>query len=51
MVHVASSRMSRGSEAEDGLIDAMGCIRLLYPYFVIFVVLGLVGILVFWLGQ
>jgi hypothetical protein len=40
MVHVASSRRSRGDEAEDGWVDAMGCIGLFYPNFVVFVVLG-----------
>jgi hypothetical protein len=28
MVHVASSQRSRGDEAEDRRVDAMGCIRL-----------------------
>jgi hypothetical protein len=40
MVHVASSRRLFGDEAEDGWVDAMGCIILFYPNFVIFVVLG-----------
>jgi hypothetical protein len=31
MVHVASLWRSRGVEAEDGWIDAMGCIGLFYP--------------------
>jgi hypothetical protein len=39
-VHVASSRRSREDEAEDGQVNAMDCIRLFYPKFVIFVVLG-----------
>jgi hypothetical protein len=46
MVHVPSSRRSRGDEAEDGRVDAMGCIRLFYPNFAIFVVLGHKGSLV-----
>jgi hypothetical protein len=50
MAHMASSRRSRGDEAEDGGDDAMGCIRLFYPNFVVFIVLGPRGILVFWLG-
>jgi hypothetical protein len=50
VVHVASSRRSRKDEAEDGRVDAMGCIRLFYPYFAIFIVLGPRGILVFWMG-
>jgi hypothetical protein len=36
MVHVATSRRSRGDEAGDGRVDAIGCIGLLYPNFVIF---------------
>jgi hypothetical protein len=40
MVHVASSRRLRGDEVEDGRVDATGCIRLFYPNFVIFFVLG-----------
>jgi hypothetical protein len=47
MVHVASSRRWREVEAEDGRVDAMGCIKLFYPNFVIFIVLGSKGILVF----
>jgi hypothetical protein len=50
MVHVASSQRSRGVEAEDGRVDAMGCIRLFYPNFTFFYKLGRRGILVFWLG-
>jgi hypothetical protein len=40
MVHMASLRRSRGDEAEDGPVDAMACIRLFYPNFAVFVVLG-----------
>jgi hypothetical protein len=40
MMHVASSQMLCGDEAEDGWVNATGCIRLFYPKFVIFVVLG-----------
>jgi hypothetical protein len=40
MVHVASSHRSCGDEAEDGRIDVMGCIRLFYRNFAIFIVLG-----------
>jgi hypothetical protein len=50
MVHVAPSRISCGDEAEDGWVDVMGCIGLFYPNFIIFIVLGTGGILVFWLG-
>jgi hypothetical protein len=46
MVHVASSRRSRGDEVEDGRVDAMCCIVLFYPKFAIFVVLGHKGSLV-----
>jgi hypothetical protein len=31
IVHMASLRRSRGDEAEDGWVDATGCIRLFYP--------------------
>jgi hypothetical protein len=47
MMHVASSRRSHGVEAEDGWVDATGCIEHFYPYFVIFTVLGPSGKLVF----
>jgi hypothetical protein len=40
MVHVATSWRSRGDESEDGRVHAMGYIRLFYPNFAIFVVLG-----------
>jgi hypothetical protein len=50
MVHVASSWRSRGSEAEDGQVNATDFIGLLFPNFAIFVVLGHMGIIVFWLG-
>jgi hypothetical protein len=40
MVHVTSSRRSHRNEAEDGWVDATGCVRLFYPNFVIFIVLG-----------
>jgi hypothetical protein len=46
MVHVASSWRSLEDEAEDGRVDAMGCMRLFYPNVVIFVVLGHKGSLV-----
>jgi hypothetical protein len=46
MVHVASSWRSRGDEAKDGRVDAMGCIRLLYPNFTVFIVLWYKGSLV-----
>ena len=46
MVHVTSSRSSRGDEAEDGWVDVTGCIGLFYPNFVVLVVLGYKGSLV-----
>jgi hypothetical protein len=46
MVHVESSWRSRGDKVEDGQINAMGCIGLFYPNFVVFIVLGHKGSLV-----
>jgi hypothetical protein len=46
MVHVTSSWRLRGDKAEDGWVDATGCIGLFYPNFIIFVVLGYSGNLV-----
>jgi hypothetical protein len=46
MVEVASSWRSRGDEAKDGWVNVTGCIRLFYPNFVVFVVLGHKGSLV-----
>jgi hypothetical protein len=46
MVYVAPSQRSRGDEAKDEQINAMGCIRLCYPYFTVFTVLCTRGILV-----
>jgi hypothetical protein len=46
MVHMASSRRSCGDEVEDEQVDVMGCIRLFYPNFVIFIVLCHKGSLV-----
>jgi hypothetical protein len=43
IVHVASSWRSRGAEAEDGWVDAMGYIGLFYPNFTIFIILGPMG--------
>jgi hypothetical protein len=40
MVQVASSRRSCGDEVEDERVNVTGCIRLLYPNFVVFFVLG-----------
>jgi hypothetical protein len=47
MVHVASSRRSRGDEVEDGWVDVICYIRLFYPDFTIFIVLVTRGILDF----
>jgi hypothetical protein len=46
MVLVASSRRSRGDEAEDRPVDATCCIGLFYPNFAIFIVLCHKGTLV-----
>jgi hypothetical protein len=46
-VHMASSRRSREDEVKDGRVNTTGCIRLFYPYFTVFVVLGHRCILVF----
>jgi hypothetical protein len=50
VVHVTSSRRSREDEVEDGWVDAMSYIRLFYSNFTVFIVLGPMGILVFWLS-
>jgi hypothetical protein len=47
MVHMASLRRSHGDEVEDERVDAMGCIGLFYPNFVVSSALVLRGILVF----
>jgi hypothetical protein len=47
MVHLASSQMSYRDEAEDGRVDATGCIGPFYPYFIIFTILGSRDILIF----
>jgi hypothetical protein len=47
MVHVVSSWRLCQVEAEDGRVDATGCIEPFYPNFVVFIVLGPRGILVF----
>jgi hypothetical protein len=48
MVHVASLWRSCGDEVDDKRVDAVGCIRLFYPNFAVFIVLCLKGNLVFW---
>jgi hypothetical protein len=47
VVHVESSRRSRGVKAEDGWVDEMGCVGPFYPKNTIFIVLGPNGIVVF----
>jgi hypothetical protein len=47
MVQMASSQRLHRVEAEDGRADATGCVKLFYPNFVIFYILGSRGILVF----
>jgi hypothetical protein len=47
MVHVASSWRLRRDQAEDGRVDAIGCVGPYYPYFAVYFVLGPMGILVF----
>jgi hypothetical protein len=46
VLHVASSQRLCQVEAKDGWVDAMGCIVLFYPNFVVFFVLGHKGSLV-----
>jgi hypothetical protein len=50
VVHVTSSRWSHEDEDKDRRVDATGYIRLFYPNFAVFTVLGPRGTLVFWLG-
>jgi hypothetical protein len=45
-VHMTLSWRLRGNEAEDGRVDAMGCIGLFYLNFTILIVLGHKGSLV-----
>jgi hypothetical protein len=49
VMHMTSSWRSHEDKVEDGWVDATGYIRLFYPNFTVFVVLGPKGILVFWL--
>jgi hypothetical protein len=46
VVHVAPSRRLHLSQVEDGWVDATGCVRLCYPCFAIFILLGPRGIVV-----
>jgi hypothetical protein len=46
MVHVTSSQRLYRDEGKDGQVDVTGCIRLFYPNFVIFIILGCKGSLV-----
>jgi hypothetical protein len=47
MVCMTSSWRSHGDEVEDGRVDAMGCIRPLYPKIVVFIVLATRDSLIF----
>jgi hypothetical protein len=47
MVHMASSRRLHRVGAEDGQVDATGCIGPFYPNFVVFFVLDPRGIVIF----
>jgi hypothetical protein len=47
VVHVASSRRLREDEVEDGQVNATSYIRLFYPIFAVFILLGPRDILVF----
>jgi hypothetical protein len=47
VMHVASSWMPREDKVKDGWVDATGYIKLFYPNFAVFIVLGPMGILVF----
>jgi hypothetical protein len=47
MVHVSSSWRSRRDQVEDRHVDAMGCVRSCYPYFVVFIISSPRDILVF----
>jgi hypothetical protein len=49
LVHVASTWRSCGNEAEDRWVDTTSYIGLLYPNFVVSIVLGPKGIFIFWL--
>jgi hypothetical protein len=46
MVYVASSQRLHRDEAKVGRVDTTGCIRLFYPNFPVFIVLGHKGNLV-----
>jgi hypothetical protein len=50
VVHVALSWRLHRDQVKNGWVNATGCIGPCYPYFVIFIALGLMGILVFCLG-
>jgi hypothetical protein len=47
MVHVVSSRTLCRGQIEDGRVDVMSYIGLYYPCFIVFFVLGNIGVLVF----
>jgi hypothetical protein len=46
MVHMTSTRRLRGDKIKDGWVNAMCCIELFYPNFVVFIILSHKGSLV-----
>jgi hypothetical protein len=50
VVHVTPSQRLHRDQVEDERVDAMDCVRPYYPYFVVFYVLCLMGIVVFCLS-
>jgi hypothetical protein len=48
VVYVAPTRRLRRGQVEDGRIDAMDCVGLCYPCFIVFFVLVPRGVLVFY---
>jgi hypothetical protein len=47
VVHLSLLQRSRDDQVNDGWIDVMDCVRLCYHYFIVFIVLGSSGILIF----
>jgi hypothetical protein len=46
VVHMAPSQRLHRRKVEDGRVDVMGCVRPLYPTFIVLNVLGTRGIVV-----
>jgi hypothetical protein len=46
VVHVAPSQRLRRSQVQDRCVDATGCVRPCYPYFIAFILLDTRGIVV-----